>query len=247
MRVLHIFNEINFSGAEIMYADAAPVFQQHGFDLFAISTGSNFGNFTSQFEKAGIKIFHRPFNVKSLNPFYIYSYFKDFIAFITANDINVIHIHRSNVFWFFSGCGYITGKKTIMTLHNVFKAGKYTWLKHYLTRYTARKLFNLTFQSIGKSVYLNELNYFKNSTVLVNNWYNDVKFFPATNSTEKSVLRKQYKISESAFVIISIGRCTEIKNHTDILKALAIIDKEGRIYLPAPGYRPHGRSRKRGC
>ena len=169
MRVLHIFNEINFSGAEIMYANAAPLFQQKGFELYAISTGDNFGNFTDQFKKAQIKIYHRPFKVKSLNPLYLWSYFKGIIEFIRTNQIDIIHIHRSNVFWYFSVCSYITGKKTIMTLHNVFKAGKITWIKHYLTRYTARKYFNLTFQSISKSVYKNELDYFKNPTRLVNN------------------------------------------------------------------------------
>lgn len=38
MRVLHIFNEIKYSGAEIMYADAAPIFTAKGCTLFALET-----------------------------------------------------------------------------------------------------------------------------------------------------------------------------------------------------------------
>ena len=229
MRVLHIFNEINFSGAEIMYADAAPFFQENGFELYAISTGDAFGNFTKQFEKAQIKIFHKPFKIKNLNPFYLWSYFRNIVYFIRTNQIDIIHIHRSNVFWYFSFCGYITKRKTIMTLHNVFKAGKITWVKHFLTRYTARKYLNLTFQSISRSVYTNELSYFSNPTVLINNWYDETKFYPAINLAEKQSARLKIGINDNTFTLISVGRCTDIKNHIDILKAFNIINKQAEF------------------
>ena len=37
MKVLHIFNEINFSGAEVMYAKAASLFQQNGIKMYTFS------------------------------------------------------------------------------------------------------------------------------------------------------------------------------------------------------------------
>jgi glycosyltransferase involved in cell wall biosynthesis len=232
MRVLHVFNEINFSGAEIMYATAAPLFIDSGFELFAISTGNNFGNYIKQFEDAGIKIFHKPFKAESKNPLYIWNYLKGICAFIKEHNIDILHIHRSNIFLYFSICGYITDKKTIMTLHNVFKARKVSWLKHYLRRLIARKFFNLNFQTIGESVYNNERDYFKNQTILVNNWYNSDKFFPATILDEKYAIRENINISKSAFVVISTGSCTAIKNHSDIIKAFKIIaDNDEFVYM----------------
>jgi glycosyltransferase involved in cell wall biosynthesis len=218
-RVLHIFGEIDFSGAELMYVNAASLFRENNYEMYAISTGKNQGNFVQQFSDAGIKIFYRPFARESKNPIYIWRYFKKICSIIRENRIDIIHIHRSNVFWYFSICAYITKRKALMTLHNVFKTKKITWIKHYLTRLSARKLFNLTFQSISESVYTNELKYFKNPTKLVNNWYDSEKFYPAVNIAEKRNIRKKYGLDENAFIIISIGRCTPVKNHADILKA----------------------------
>lgn len=226
MRVLHIFNEINFSGAEIMYANAAPIFNSHGVTMLALSTGKNFGNFTTQFGEAKIQMFHRPLLESDLNPFFLIKYFRDIIKFIRKENIDVIHIHRSSFFWFFALCGYITGKKTIRTLHNVFKSGKITWIKAYFERLSARKILNVVFQSIGNSVYLNELDYYKNKSTVVNNWFDEKRFYPAKDSLEKASIRTDLGIDKDSFVIITAGRCTEEKGHKDIINALAIINKQ---------------------
>ncbi|HEY4111799.1 glycosyltransferase family 4 protein [Puia sp.] len=231
MRVLHIFNEINFSGAEIMYANAAGLFQQKGVELFALSTGANEGNFVHRFREAGIRVAHKPFRRRSLNPFYIWQYGRDICTFIRENRIDVIHIHRSNVFWYFSGFGRLTRRRSVMTLHNVFKAKKTTWLLHYLSRLTARKWFGLTFQSISRSVHDNERDYFKNPTVWINNWFDPERFFPATGPAEKLAARRQIGVAGDAFVVIAVGRCTEIKNHADIIKAVAEVKEVPPLVL----------------
>ena len=221
MKVLHIFNEINFSGAEIMYANAADLFARKGIELFAISTGAAEGNFVHRFREAGIKVSHKPFRRRSLNPVYIFQYLKEIRSFIRDNDIDVVHIHRSNVFWYFSGCAWLTRRRSVMTLHNVFKAKRTTWLLHYLTRLTARKWFGLTFQSISRSVHDNERDYFRNPTVWINNWFDPDRFFPAADPCEKRAARERIGLPGNAFVVVAVGRCTEIKNHADIIKAVA--------------------------
>jgi glycosyltransferase involved in cell wall biosynthesis len=229
MKVLHVFNEIKFSGAEIMYANAASLFNKKGYELIAISTGENIGDFAGKFETAGIQVFHRPLKRESKNPFYIFSYLKNTIQFIKDNNVDVVHVHRSNVFWYFSMCGHLAGKKTVMTLHSVFKSRTISWFKHYMLRLTAKKWFDLTFQSIGESVYLNELNYYKSATIQVNNWVDSSRFYPSTNSTEKSSLRERLNIDKDAFVMISTGGCTANKNHADIIRALTVLIKKMHI------------------
>jgi glycosyltransferase involved in cell wall biosynthesis len=230
MRVLHVLNEINFSGAEIMYAGAAEQFQKSGFELIALSTGKNIGNFVKQFEEVNIKIYHKPFARHVRNPFKIIAYFKDIINFINDNNIDIIHVHRSDVYWQFSLCSKLTGRKAIATCHNVFKNRKITWFKAYLERLSARKLFNLTFQTIGESVYINELNYYKNPSIKINNWFNAHKFYPAIDNHEKDLLRKKIGLNKDDFIIISTGSCSEIKNHSDIIKALPIVLKQINCY-----------------
>jgi glycosyltransferase involved in cell wall biosynthesis len=118
-----------------------------------------------------------------------------------------------------------------MTLHNVFKAKRTTWLLHYLTRFTARKWFGLTFQSISRSVRDNERDYFKNPTVWINNWFDPDRFFPATGPAEKIIARRGIGIPDDAFVVMVVGRCTEIKNHADIIRAVALLKENRQLVL----------------
>lgn len=231
MHVLHIFNEINFSGAEIMYANAASLFQENGVRMTAVSTGTQPGNFVAQFEKAGIGIIHRPLPPGTNNPFFLCRYFRGIQKLIKDEKVDLIHIHRSDIFWYYSLCAFLAGKKSIMTPHNVFKNRKITWPAAYLRRFTARKFLRTTFQTIGESVYNNELNYYKNPSVRINNWYDSARFFPPAEN-EKIQLRQKLGIGNTDFVIISTGSCSPVKNHSAIIEALAIAQKQvPSIYL----------------
>ncbi len=225
MHILHIFNEINFSGAEIMYADAAPLFQQNGFSMTAVNTGLKMGNFTEEFEKANIRIIYRPISTAYKSPFFLLRYFRNMYRYIKHEKIDVVHVHRSDIFWYYAICAWLAGKKTIVTPHNIFKNRKITWIKAYLERLTARKLFRTTFQTIGESVYNNELHYYKNPSVRINNWYNASRFFPP-NEIEKTVMRKKLGIPDKHFVIVSTGSCSVVKNHGDIIEAMPLVLKE---------------------
>lgn len=222
VRVVHIFNEINFSGAEVMYAQAAPLFQDRGFELIAVSTGMNVGNYVEQFQKVHYKIFHKPLILRIGTVPQFILYFVSFYRFLKKEQIKVLHIHRSSHYWFFALCGHLAGTRSIRTVHSVFKNRKITWFKAYLERLTARKIFRLTFHTIGESVYKNELNYYRNRSVRINNWFDPSKFFPAEDDAEKLHARQQLGINESEFVIISTGSCSALKNHSDIIRALAV-------------------------
>ncbi|MDV7140202.1 glycosyltransferase family 4 protein [Maribacter sp. TH_r10] len=226
MRVLHIFNELKFSGAEIMYANAASLFQKKGVEMLVLSTGEQIGDFLPQFEAENIEVHYRKLSINEANPLRLMSYFQKVYLFVKTNNIEVIHIHRSKHFWFFSLVGFLSGTRTIRTVHNNFKHRKLTWIKGFLERYTATKFFNVKFQTIGRSVYENELHYYKNNSYIVNNWYDSTKFYPLLNLEEKFKIRESLGIAKNQFVIISSGGCSYVKNHHDIIKALAIVDKK---------------------
>lgn len=231
MKVLHLFNEINFSGAEIMYANAASLFQSKGIQMLAFSTGKNYGNFVEQFEKNNIKTYHKPISSsKIISPSTILYYFR-FYKFLKREKITVLHIHRNDLYMV-ALCSKIAGVRTIKTMHNVFKNRRATYFFGYLQRTIARNFLKVVSQSIGKSVYENELFYYKNPTILINNWYDFRRFYKAKDDYERKLGRNKLKIKEGAFVIISIGNCTEIKNHSDIIRALSIVNKKfDCIYL----------------
>jgi glycosyltransferase involved in cell wall biosynthesis len=232
IKVAHLFNEINFSGAEIMYAQAAPLLQEQGFELIAVSTGAGEGNYVQQYQQANYKIYHKPvvaLSIRAIPQFIMY--YVDFYRFLKKEHIEILHIHRSNLV-FVALVAWLARVRCIKTQHNTFHNRGITLPYAIAWRFILRNFFNVTFQTIGESVYLNELNYYKNPSVRVNNWFDEKRFYPAHTNEEKIRLRNQFAIPHDAFVIISTGSCSHIKNHHDIIKALALVkDKIKCVYL----------------
>ncbi len=224
MNVVHIFHSLKFSGAEIMYTDAAKYFKDYGCNLFAIVTANKLGEFSEQFVKEGYGIYHYPYPEK-YDFIKKILYFVEIIRFLKTNHTDVIHIHSSGVFFGFSLCAYFCGINSVFTFHNVFPTKKITRPYHILKRWIAKKIFKCTFQTISDSVYDNELKTFKNETIKIDNWYSDDRYFPALTN-EKEDIRKELEINKNTFVIISIGGCSDIKRHDEIIKALEIVVKK---------------------
>ncbi len=231
MRVLHIFNELKFSGAEIMYADAAGFFKSKGCDLTAMVTGKSIGDFASKFDEFGYDIVHKNMPHK-LNFFKIFFYALDVISYIKKNSFEVIHIHSSSARWIFSICAWIADVKSVYTFHNVFKSRLLTYPLHFIQRKIIKHIFKCEFHTISDSVHDNELKYYYNRTKKIYNWYDNHRFYPAKKN-EKNLLRKELGIKKHTLVLISIGGCSWVKRHTDIIKALPLVIKKNEdcLYL----------------
>jgi glycosyltransferase involved in cell wall biosynthesis len=230
MRILHLFNEIRFSGAEIMYANAAPIFHTEGLEQLAFSTGESIGSFGPELEKVGFIIYHKPIN---FNPVSLrgYKFYKEFFNFLKNEHIDVLHIHRSNLY-FVAIIAWLAGVRCVKTQHSTFRNRWFTLPYSILRRSVLRSLCKVTFQTIGESVYHNELKYYKNPSVRVNNWFDDKKFYPAQTEVERLEQRDKLSIPHDTFVIISMGSCSSNKNHFDIIKALALVkSKINCVYI----------------
>jgi len=221
VKVIHIFNELKYSGAEIMYSDAASLFQKLGFELTALSTAKNVGEFATVLEKQGYEILHKPYP-KLKNFLSRIKYYYCFIQFLKKEDFDVVHIHRNNAMWGMSLCSWIANRRAIYTFHNVFSCSKSTYLYHSLLRWSAKHVFKCNFQTISDSVYENELNYFHNKTKKIYNWYGSDRFYPGVLN-EKEAIRKELNIQPETLVLISIGGCSDIKRHSDIIKAMKVV------------------------
>lgn len=224
MKVIHILHELKYSGAEIMYADAAPLFQQKGCELMVLATAPELGEYAINFEQAGYTVHHKPYpplkNYLSRIRFYI-----DFIKFIRKNLIDIVHIHSLQTMWGISLCTRIAGKKAIFTFHNVYPTRTFTYPYHILLRWSAKNIFDCRFQTISDSVYNHELKFYHNKTKKIYNWYGNQRYFPAVEG-EKTLIREELNIPEKALVLISVGGCSSIKRHSDIIRALPIILKD---------------------
>ena len=207
IKVLHIFNSINHSGAEIMYEAAAPIFIDNGCELFALSTGKTTGDFVDQFEKAGYTVFFLP-RPKEYKFSYYINFFPHFFSFFKLtknNKIDVVHIHKRHLFWLYALVAKIAGVKIIVrTVHNIFRPRFYRWPAYFLARHFS-KLLGVKITSISDSVYDNELRIFFNRTIKIYNWYDNRNFYPATTKFEKSNARKKLNLYENAIILVTVG------------------------------------------
>lgn len=207
-----------------MYAEAASLFQANGIEMLAFSTGEDLGDFAQEFEKRDIQVYHRPIALGNKITLSTFRFYHQFFQFLKSNKIDVLHIHRNDLY-LPAICAWLARIRTIKTMHSVYKNRKFTYPWGCLQRFLARKLFKVIFHTIGKSVYENELNYYRNPSVCINNWYDSKRFTPAS-SLGKKVIREKLEIRSDAFLIISVGGCSFNKNHFDIIKAIHILHKE---------------------
>jgi glycosyltransferase involved in cell wall biosynthesis len=224
MKILHILHELKFSGAEIMYVDAAPLFQAKGCELSVVATALNVGEYASNFERAGYSVYHKPYPpLKSYIKRMVYYFL--FVRFLRLNKYDVVHIHASATMWGMSLCARLAGIRSVYTFHSVFPTHFYSYPYHCLLRWSAKHIFRCRFQTISDSVYEHELKLYHNKTIKIYNWYGGNRFYPATTG-EKSTIRKELNIPQDTLVLISVGGCSSIKRHVEIIKALALIIKE---------------------
>lgn len=218
MKVLHVFNELKFSGAEIMYVDSASIFKNLGCKLSVLSTSENMGEYAETFKNEGFGLFHIPyFNRKNI--FHKIKFGFKFLRLVRDNHFKVIHIHSNRLFWLASIVAWLSGVKSIYTFHNNFYFSGLPYYVQLIKRWSAKVIFKCKFHSISDSVYENELLYFRNHTNKIYNWYNNKRFYPA-EKVEREKIRKELGISDKSLVIISIGGCSEIKRHSEIIQAI---------------------------
>jgi len=231
MKILHILYELKFSGAEIMYVDAAPLFQNRGCTLAVMSTASTPGEYAPYFRQAGFIVVHNPYprgwNIRTR-----FTYYKQLVDFLKRGNFDIVHIHVNAFMWALAFCTWVAGKRPVYTFHSVFPSHFYSYLYHVLQRWSAKYIFGCRFQSISDTVYAHELNYYHNKTKNVYNWYGTNRFYPSLLG-EKSGVREELGIPMDTLVLISIGGCSENKRHSEIIKALAFITKKipSVIYL----------------
>ncbi|WP_286861310.1 glycosyltransferase family 4 protein [Proteiniphilum sp. UBA5510] len=218
MKVVQILHELKFSGAEIMYVDAAPFFREKGCDLTVMATAPVVGEYSVHFENAGYKVVHNPYPARR-NYLSRLLYWASFTSFIKKEKFDVIHIHTSAIMWEIAFCSWLAGIRSVFTFHSVFTSHFYSYPLHLIQRWTAKKIFGCKFQSISDSVYEHELEKYHNNTIKINNWYGLNRFYPA-GIEEKKQVRRELNIPEEALVLISIGECSPIKRHSDIIMAL---------------------------
>jgi len=214
-KVLHILNELQHSGAEVMLQLAFEKFRTNGFESHILSTGNETGKYATTLEQTGYKIHHVPFRKSP-------RFFADVTTLLKKAKFNVVHIHTERAFiWYVLLAKFSNVPTVIRTFHNVFLFSSYLRWKRQLQRKVSGKLCGAVHAAISDSVLEVEKERFNNNCVLIRNWTDVERFRPPTEQ-EKAKARQVYHLAPDDFSILIIGACSPVKNH---LAAFAAVKK----------------------
>lgn len=222
MKVVHVLNELNPSGAETMLYAAGPLLKNFGLTGEILSTGSQVGPYDNQLAKAGYTIHHISFK---RSPLFFWSLFR----FFHENKYDVIHLHTERANFWFGVIALLTGRRTVRTIHNTFPfEGWLGWRRKW-----QRQLLNrlgVTHVTISRSVQETEKRHYQLETPIIQNWYNSERF-RRTLPQERVQARTNLNIPDDSIVILTVGNCSPVKNHTELIRALAVIENHSWLYL----------------
>lgn len=156
---------------------------------------------------------------------------------------DVIHIHRESLSLYFALIAKLCGIKGVCrTVHNNFDFKGFLRVRRIITRFFMRRL-GVAFIYISDSVAETEKKVlFNPGKDLVYNWY-DSKRYSYTDELQKQKCREALGLNEG-FYVISVGNCSEIKNHKAILEAMSELKAIEDLYYLHIGEESDDKERK---
>lgn len=213
MKVLHLLNELKPSGAEIMLRIAAPFFRANGVECEILSTGPQPGPYAALLEAAGYRIHHIPF---SKNPVFFFKV----AQLVRRTGAELVHLHTERAFMaYVLALKAFTRCQLVRTVHNNFQFEGFLRQRRSWERQLAER-WGLRYIAIAPGVMENEQQRFGTHPELIPNWFDSARFSVPTEQ-ERATARQALQLPPGVPVLVSIGNCSPVKNHTALIEALA--------------------------
>jgi len=220
LKVIHVLGELRPSGAETMLAVAAPAFAAHGVEADVLSTGAVPGPYAARLAAAGYRIHHIPF---AKSPVFFFRLWR-----LLRRGYHAVHIHTERAtFWVALTAMAARPRVILKSIHSSFTFTGWLRLRRLVQRRLLARL-GVRQISVGRSVQETERRHFGVETPVIGNWYDGARFRPP-GEAERVEARRALGIAPGEVVLAAVGNCSPIKNHGELLRALA--------RLP-PGRRP---------
>ena len=215
LKILHILNELRFSGAETMLECAAPCFRAAGHDPHILATGAAIGPFAPALERAGYRLHHIPF-AKSV------AFFRAVRRLIAAERYDLVHIHCERAYPIYALLAAPTSR-VVRSTHHLFGFTGGLRLRKTLERAFCRRVLGVTEINGSLAVHRNEIARFFAGGPLCWAWYNEAAFVPPT-ADQRAEARRRLGCAAGEVLLVSLGSNTSYKNYGLILDALARLD-----------------------
>ena len=238
MKVLHVLGELKPSGAEVMLKCGAKYWSTHNVDSDILSTGTVEGNYADTLRSVGYRVIHV---ARSRSPLFLVK----LIHLYVKGRYDVIHVHADPMSFWVALVALLANKKVVRTFHSQFKfEGFLRWRRKFQRRLL--QLLGVEFVAIGDAVRSNEQNRFGLRTSLILNWVDLDVFRPPTHQ-ERLAARAELGLSNDRFVLITVGNCSDIKNHQVLLRALSLVHQPAAITYLHVGMEDEAHSERSYC
>ncbi|MHB8209561.1 glycosyltransferase [Mucilaginibacter sp.] len=226
IRAVHVLGSIEYSGAEIMLYQASDIFHEHHIHTTLLSGQKKKGQFEGPMLEKGYVIDSVGADGKISGIITFFRYFRN-------NKFDIVHIHTEDLYLWKVIILKLTGNNNMVrTYHNCWRYKGWLRFKRTIHRRLAT-LLGVKNHAIGSAVQINEKNVFYNKSVIINNW---IKLNPdmlEKKDIVRNLKRAELGINPDSFVIISIGGCSPVKNHSFIINLIDALNNEGLkvVYL----------------
>lgn len=219
LKILHILNELRFSGAEMLLSSAAEIFRDGG-EHTILSTGDAAGEYASTLASSGFTVVHKPFRKRA-------AFFVDLYRHIRAGRFDVVHIHTERASFWYGLLARAAGASCVRTIHSEFLFEGDLRRRRSLQR---KLLIALGVRHVACSprVARNERSRFGINATVIDNWIDPTRIRLA-DPEARADARRRLGIATDAFVIVSVGNYGPAKNHEAIIEGVRLCAPELRV------------------
>jgi glycosyltransferase involved in cell wall biosynthesis len=220
-RVLHIMGSLERSGMEMMLISSFGEWHRAGYSCDVLATKREIGPIAEQMRSAGYGVFHIPFRSKRR---YLPNsrLIPEFFRLCRAKKYDIVHIHTEAATPIFAILAKLAGARdVVLSVHNTFLFDGVLRIRKRLERALIRALGG-RYGMVSTSVMECEQERFHNPGVRLWNWL-DTEYFRPPSAGERQSARRSLGCTEDQLVLISVGNCNHVKNHSALLRALPLI------------------------
>lgn len=216
VKVLHILHSIERSGLESMLVSAVGAFETAGVETHVLSTGVAEGQLADRFRELGYVVHHSPFRTSR-------AFFQALHLLLRRERFDVVHIHTEQAFFWYGITARTSGvPRVVHHVHGYFPFEGWLRIERILQRWLGRTLLSMTSIAVSSSVAANERRRFLHPSTVVSNWVDPDVFHPVSREEQRG-LRRHLSLPSAAKLIVSVGACTPLKNHSLILESLPLV------------------------
>lgn len=203
-----------------MLRDSIGRFRDRGFEIEVLSTGDSLGRFAPAFESVGVRVHHLPLK-KTVGCF------AQLQSLIRVGKYDVVHVHTERAALWVELTARAAGvKRVVRSVHSVFEFSGWLRVRRALGRWFAARALGVHHIFVGPSVALNEARRFGTPGVSVLNAVDTDRFVPSEGRAACDAIRNMLGIAPDAFVLASVGRCTDVKQHDHVIRTVALLSED---------------------